>query len=388
LNSVDALCITVLSNNINITKEIIKQVKEKDQDIFVVIGGPHCNIFPKKSLEETGADICVQGDGEKAILDIRNELNNEHVFSEISGVFYKLKHEIKSGRHYKLIKNLDNIPFPARHLIKKYNYGRFFNKSFKKGEFTTILTERGCSSDCRFCSQCVVNLNQYRTRSANNILDELKDLTKTEYKHIGIMDDNFLADKKKANYIFDNLIKEKINLNLYLVGSHINSADEKLYFKMKKAGVIYMHYNLISGDQSILDFYNTKTTIGDIRQTINLSHDIGFFTSGTFFLGAPTETLQKINNTINFSKSLPLNKILFTPLRYIAGSNLWFKAVDEEKILKNEYYIPADSRKNLSDFTIKELYQYCKKAQNSNYYRPKYFINLLKFFSKKKRIKF
>ncbi|MCJ2534326.1 MAG: cobalamin-dependent protein, partial [Candidatus Thermoplasmatota archaeon] len=88
LESVDVVGITILTISLPNVIEIISLIKEAKPEIPVIIGGPHCTLFPKKVLEETQADICVQGDGEKAVKDIKKALKGELNYSEISGIFY------------------------------------------------------------------------------------------------------------------------------------------------------------------------------------------------------------------------------------------------------------------------------------------------------------
>ena len=71
----------LLSNNE--TQDIIQIIKDKDADLPVLIGGPHCTLYPKKTLRDLSADICVQGDGEQIILKIGNALSNQKELNEI-----------------------------------------------------------------------------------------------------------------------------------------------------------------------------------------------------------------------------------------------------------------------------------------------------------------
>ena len=66
----DIVGLTVLSYSISFVKEIIDVIKKVKPDVKVLIGGPHCAMFPEKAVLETGADICVHGDGEKTLLKI------------------------------------------------------------------------------------------------------------------------------------------------------------------------------------------------------------------------------------------------------------------------------------------------------------------------------
>jgi radical SAM superfamily enzyme YgiQ (UPF0313 family) len=167
-------------------------------------------------------------------------------------------------------------------------------------------------------------------------------------------------------------------MKFYVTAARVDSADEDLYMKMKKAGVCLLQFGLESGNQDVLEFYNKNITIEQSRYAVNLSHKMGFFTVGSFILGAPFETKEHFENTLSFAKSLPLNSVSFLPLMYMAGSELWSDAVREEKIDSDEYFLQADSQLKLGLFTKQQLRSYCYSAQQSFYFRPGFVFDLFK----------
>jgi anaerobic magnesium-protoporphyrin IX monomethyl ester cyclase len=357
--------------------EIIKLIKKIKPQIKVMIGGPHCTLVPQKALEETQADICVQGDGENVITSIKKAIMGEVTFSEIPGIYYRENNKIREGAPLQLIQDLDSIPFPNRDPVKKYTYGKEYNPKIKKGEFTSIITSRGCPFNCKFCSRNSISMKTYRKRSAKNVLEELKEIHKEGYKYVAFVDDSFLCNKKQAHEIFDEIIKEKLDMKFIIFGVRVDAAEEELFQKMKKAGVTHIYFGLESGNQDVLDFYNKKTTLDKIRYAVNLSHRIGFFNVGSFILGAPIETKEHFERTIKFAKSLPLDSVSFLPLKYVAGSELWEEAVKQRKIPEGEYLAYADSKKKLGLFTQEEIVNYCTKANRDYYLRPKFMLRLL-----------
>ena len=68
------------------------------------------------SLEK--ASYVVVGEGEETIVELVKALGNGHGLSEIKGIYYKDKNKFVFTGGRTLIENLDNIPFPARHLLK------------------------------------------------------------------------------------------------------------------------------------------------------------------------------------------------------------------------------------------------------------------------------
>lgn len=374
----DAIGFSILSTSLTEAKKVIQLIQQHKPDIPIIIGGPHCHLLPEKALEETQANICVQGDGEMILENLVKAFNNQKNFSEIPGIFYRTKNSIKRGPVPQLIQNLDSIPFPARHLVKHYIYGREYNPHLKAGEFTSIITSRGCPHHCRFCSRGSINMQRFRTRTTKNIIAELKEIQAQGYRHVVISDDCFPVNKKQANELFDAIIAEDLSLKFTVTATRVDLAEKDVYKKMKQAGVTHMQFGLESGNQDVLDFYHKNTTVETIRNAVQLSHDTGFFTMGSFIFGAPFETKEHFNTTLRFAKSLPLDSVSFLPLRYMVGSELWNKAKSEGKIKEDEYLIPADKNRGLGNFTKEELFEHCLRAQRSFYGRPSFFINLLK----------
>ena len=60
LQQADVVGLTVLSFSYPSSIEIIKSIKKIKPQIKVIIGGPHCTLYPKEVLEETLADVSVQ----------------------------------------------------------------------------------------------------------------------------------------------------------------------------------------------------------------------------------------------------------------------------------------------------------------------------------------
>jgi radical SAM superfamily enzyme YgiQ (UPF0313 family) len=240
---------------------------------------------------------------------------------------------------------------------------------------TSMITSRGCPFHCRFCSRYANFIDGwgFRQRSAQNIFQEFAEIDE-RYGSINIVDDAFLADKKRAHKIFDGLIAMGREIELVIHGARVDSADKKLYQKMKQARVKYIFFGLESGNQAALDFYNKKITLSQIKKAVKLSRKMNFITIGNFIFGAPFETEEHIEETIKFACSLPLDVVSFGPLIYIRGSQLWNEAVDSNKISKDKDIVFADSGRGLGNFTKKELIEYTIDAFQRFYFRPTYLL--------------
>jgi len=374
LSSTDVVGISTYYSDIKSTESIANMIKQINPKKPVIIGGPHCTFIHKASLSDIPhADISVAGEGEQIILDIVKFLQGKKNLSEINGIYYRENNKIKKGKTIKVIKDLDSLPYPSRHLIEKYDYGKVNKTYLLEPKLTSMITSRGCPFKCKFCARYsnVISDWGFRQRSGDNVVKEFLEINE-KYGSVLIVDDNFLKDKKRVNYIMDQLIKNKTDIKIAIQGARINSADRKLFKKMKKANVKLIGYGIESGNQDVLNYYNKGFTLNQVRKTINLSKKMGFITVASFILGAPIETKKHIENTIKFACSIPLDVAFFVPLYYQMHSQMWKEALKEKKISENEYTIASDSRRNLGNFTLEELIEYTNKASLKFYFRPRY----------------
>ncbi|MFA5103025.1 MAG: radical SAM protein, partial [Candidatus Thermoplasmatota archaeon] len=150
LSGVDAVGISVDSFAYPDVVTITRKIKQIEARIPVIIGGPHCTFYPEKSLIDIpDADVSVEGEGEEATRDLLNALEGNKPFSEVPGIRYRNGKQICEGKPPQIITDLDSLPFPARHLVRKYDYGKFGNDYLYKPKFTSIVTTRGCPFQCR-----------------------------------------------------------------------------------------------------------------------------------------------------------------------------------------------------------------------------------------------
>jgi anaerobic magnesium-protoporphyrin IX monomethyl ester cyclase len=373
INHSDAVGLSVDNISFRESAQIAQYIKNKDPHLPIIIGGPHCSLYQEQSLLNVpGADISVNGDGEQAIVDITEAIEGTRPLSDIPGVVYQKNSHIAYGKPAKTIENLDSLPFPARHLVKKYEYGRSSKLFMYKPQLASLTTTRGCPYHCGYCTRRAFSHHRYRQRSVENVLAEFHDIIEQGYQSVMVSDNIFLANQKRARIILDELIAMDSSLDLFIGGDRADVMDRTLYEKMKQAGVKYLSLGLVSGNQDTLDFFNKQTTVEQIRKGVRLCDELGFFIYGNFILGAPFEDRNHFNNTIKFACSLPLDSVRFHPMAYRQGSDLWQDLFSQRKIHGDDYEIFADKGRGLSSFTKEEISRYCRWAMQHFFYRPHY----------------
>ena len=152
----DVVGVQALTPSIYSAYSVARVVKKVSPKTVVVMGGYHPTFADTETLRECReVDICVRGEGEYTMLDIVETLENNGDLSGVLGITFK----DKSGRIVRnpdrpLVRNLDELPFPARHLLPMDKY-RVFGLKIPA---TTIVCSRGCPMKCSFCASSALSL--------------------------------------------------------------------------------------------------------------------------------------------------------------------------------------------------------------------------------------
>ncbi|MFH1013401.1 MAG: radical SAM protein [Thermoplasmatota archaeon] len=375
LEKTNVVCVTVTSQIASSAEKLVAFIKKTTPKIPVIIGGPHCTLQKQHALNEMNADISVMGDGEETIGEILDVFDNKKTLAEVHGIFYRDAGEIKAGLPGCEIEDLDQIHFPSRHLVQQYSYGKRQIAGvtfFAKGKITSMVTTRGCPFHCRFCVSRSI-FKKYRSRSAENVIKEFEEIAK-EYDSVFVVDDNFLFEKKRAEKIMDLLIEKQLNIEIWVAGIRVTDADANLFKKMKKAGVKSVEFGIESGNQEVLNYYDKKITLDQIRNAVALSKKTGFLTIGNFILGAPIETEKHMDDSINFAKELNLDFAFFYPYSYLKGSALWEDAFQKGIVKETDLFLMNNSREGLGNLSSEVFRNKIAEAYQRFYFSPRYLL--------------
>ena len=183
--------------------------------------------------------------------NIADQLEKGSGFSNVRGIAFRDQKtgNLKSTPHRPLIKDLDSLPFPARHLVPFKSY------DVTKEQTGGIITSRGCVYSCSYCSSSLIMGKKFRSRSPENVVDEIEELMdKYKIRDIGFMDDTFMLNKKRANNIADEIKARDLDLS-FVASSRVDRVDQNLLENLKSSGMKTIYYGVESGSQRILEPY-------------------------------------------------------------------------------------------------------------------------------------
>lgn len=349
-------------------------VKEVSPNIKTILGGPHPTIYPEETIQIKEVDFCVIGEGEKVILKLIKDIDNPFKLSQIKGIVFQDGEKIINTNQADFIKNLDKLPFPARHLTP---YKKYFSSISSNLPITTMFTSRGCPYKCLFCDRPQLGKN-FRARSAKNVVDEMKECRKMGIKEIFIYDDTFGVDRQRVLDICSEIKKRNLDIT-WDIRTRVNTVDEEVLKALKEAGCQRIHYGVEAGTQKILNVLRKGITLEMAEKAFKLTKKIGIQTLAYFMIGSPTETKKDILKTIKFMKKLDPDYVHIAIATPFPATDLYRMGL-KEKVLPYDYwkkfaknptpdFKPYFWEKELSK---EELFKLLKKAYFSFYFRPKF----------------
>jgi radical SAM superfamily enzyme YgiQ (UPF0313 family) len=292
-----------------------------------VMGGCHVTFYDREALEEAPyLDIVVRGEGEHTFLEI---VEGKDLY-DIEGVTYREDGEIIRNPDRNLIENLDELPFPARHLVPISKY-----RAFKAG--CDMITGRGCPYNCTFCVGHKMVGRKPRFRDIKLCVDEIEKLVYDYgFKKVNVVDDLLTINHKRVFAFCDELLERGIKVD-WTAFSRADTVTKELLSKMKEAGCCFICYGVESGNQRILDLAKKRTTLEKIRKGIALTNEVGIDSLSSFIMGLPGESKETVRQSLEFGKSLG-NLYGFHILSPYPGTEVREKAKELGlKILHNDW---------------------------------------------------
>ncbi len=377
----------------------------KARGAVTILGGPHLTLQPDESMRKPEVDLVVRGEGEDALVEILRALEQTNdgrpktddghpscvlrpQFVNILGLSWRdATGKVMHNLDRPLRPDLDNIPLPAYHLFKieRYtNLNPLTDGLDPHARAYTVVTSRGCPYKCTYCSKPITG-DTWRPRSVENVIKEWRMLVRDFHAtEIGLTDDIWNLDLKRAKALCRALIDEKLNTVPWVTihGMKVNHTDLELFQLMKAAGCKRVGFGVENGDEQILKKVIRKAqTLDMVRNAFKNAKAAGLQTMGFFIFGMPHETEETMEKTIRLALELDPDLAHFMIAAPYPGTELW-KLVEKEGILFShnwdDYAIQADKAHfQVGDLTADVVERKWREAHRRFYLRPSRLVRRL-----------
>ncbi len=291
--------ISTMSQNFKSACIIAELVKSINQDILVVVGGPHLSMVGSEVLDCQHIDIGVVGEGEQTIVELLDAIANLKDLNKIDGLVFRRNGEYVTTRTRVLSQDLDKLCFPhvhAREVLKDYDL-------YPKSAFGNILAGRGCPYSCTFCGSHKIWGRKVRTRSPQNVVKELESLQRVGVTSVRFADDTFGLNKVWTKELCDGIVKRCRGLK-WKCEVNVNLITDVFIETIKSAGCYMVELGVESGDNGILKEIKKNITVEQSLAACNVIRKHNVELQAYIIIGFPQETEDTLQKTVDAIKKI------------------------------------------------------------------------------------
>ena len=303
-------------------------------NVPIICGGPHATFFPEM-IESPAVDAICRGEGEEALVDFLDAVDNGRDFADIPNLWVKhngtvKKNDVRCGEN-----NLNQYPPADRSLYYKYKYLR---------EYPTkpFITGRGCPYLCTFCFNRDFNrmyrgkMDILRRISPGQIIEEILDCkAKFPLKKIFFNDDIFIMQKDWLEE-FSPLYKKEIGIP-YACNVRANLVDEDRVKLLKESGCYLVMWGIESGDEKRrIEILGKNISDKQIRSAAALFRKYGIKMKSFNIMGSPGEALEEAVKTIRLNAEVKIDYPWCSILQPYPRTRI-AEIAQEQGVLKQDY---------------------------------------------------
>jgi radical SAM superfamily enzyme YgiQ (UPF0313 family) len=302
------ICFTAVATGYQFIAEVAKQIKHFYPQIYLLLGGPHASLNPKRVLLDNFDAVCV-GEGEYATLELVSQLEKELQPLKIPNLWIKLgsNSNIEENPSRPFLQDLNCLPFPDRKMWLEWLEGANPSRC-------SVLLGRGCPFQCTYCCNHALRKlasgKYVRFRTPNNVISELETIVadfpamRDIYFEIETIGANIewamqfcealKSFNKKANSPFSFGVNVRVTPNMNM---------ESLFIKFQESNFKYINIGLESGSERIRrEILRRNYSNQDIINAVNIAQKHGLKVRFYNILGIPDENVADLQETIAINK--------------------------------------------------------------------------------------
>lgn len=279
-------------------KKRINEIRARCE--VLLVGGQHSTLYPKETLMDLNADYVLIGEGEfslPAIVSACYATNlKDKSIQWISNVYCISNIDMAKYSENNRIFDLDQVAFPARHLLPKEDIVLENRIPYSSILSTNVITSRGCPYGCQFCGNLYKG---FAFRSAENVEREIRQIIK-EYPEIGgivYLDENLFFSKQHALEILSCMKKFDMK---WTCNARVDGFTQEILPQINNCGCVEIKYGIESGSQRILDNMRKAISVDTIEKTLRSTVKNGIHTKCFLMFGYPGDNVESAKETIEF----------------------------------------------------------------------------------------
>jgi len=295
---------------------LARMARKEFPHALIVMGGHDASRDPKWFLKPA-IDVIVVGDGEEVMPPLVKAWEKDHDLRKIPGLLINDPSGPIDTGHAPARGNVDDLPMPARHLIREYQNEYYIN--FRR-PLALLETARGCPFKCNFCSVWKFHESTFREKSPARVLKELEQI---EAPNVFITDDIFWMNVKRGRELAKVLANSGIKKHYTIqTRSDIICKFPELIEQWRDCGRMTVFLGLEKIDDAGLKSVNKKNTADNNNKAIKILQDLGIGYTPNFIVDPSWEheDFEKLKRWVDETGAYNSGFSVLTPL---PGTDLW-----------------------------------------------------------------
>ena len=350
-------------------------IKERNPTIVIAFVGAKVMIEDESSLKVCDAiDLVCREEYDFTCV----ELAEGRPLAEIDGITWRTPDgSIVRNKDRAQIEDMDVLPMVSPIYKRDLDSTKYFG-GYQRHPYVSFYTGRGCKSRCTFCLwPQTISGHRYRHRSVPKVVEEVQFILKEmpEVNEI-FFDDDTLAD---AHDFVVELSGELHKLGFGKPGFRVTwgcnakaNVPQPVLKAMKEGGCRVLLVGYESGNQQILHNIKKGLRLDVARQFTKDAHALGLTIHGTFILGLPGETLETIEETIQYAKEIDPHTIQVSLAAPYPGTFLYRQAT-ENGWFDNSHDLLTDGGTQIAQLSYPHLHSSVIFDKVEEFYKRFYF---------------
>ncbi|HUW31057.1 MAG TPA: radical SAM protein [Planctomycetota bacterium] len=288
-------------------------IRERFPDRTIVLGG----VGPK-SVEDAilrrfpWIDVISRGEGEITGPELLAALRDGRDLASVAGISFRPAcrsraagrsgDSIRHNPDRERIQDLDTIPFPAFDRVDLAAYAGY-----------GMMTSRGCPYRCTFCSVAPVWNHETHSRSARNIVDEMKLLHEAAGVDLFLFQDEFFVSGKRQVMEFCRELRASGMDVKWKAFGRVNLTDVEMMRAMADCGCVELRFGIESGSDSVLRQIKKGFTAAEAFALIPRAVEIFPRVDAFYVWGYPFETMDDFAQSLFQMVSFRMMKARILP---------------------------------------------------------------------------
>jgi anaerobic magnesium-protoporphyrin IX monomethyl ester cyclase len=306
----------------------LETAKRVDPEITTVVGGQHFTALAGESLEAyPEIDVVIRGEGEQTLAELVEALERKKPLSNAKGISFRHNDEVVHTAARPLIKNLDDLPYPAYHLVEDHMSKYHFRMmAGGKTGYALVEASRGCPHRCTFCSQWRFWGGTWRVKSPKRIADELEYChTQFGTRFLWLIDDNFGLTEKTSE-LCDEIVGRGITDDImWFMQARCDDIckHKDILPRMRKAGNLWVLTGIESHSSQTLDAFRKGISPSQAEEAIGLLKKNDIFAQATMIIGERKDSHESIEGLREFVNDVDPDLAIFMVLTPFPGTELY-----------------------------------------------------------------